>query len=124
MAEWIEYTGSDEQIESIKLNSDGIIFKDSSGIELNSPIRSLIVRTKEEIKNFLKDRDVKSILLCKRHDLSQMIYQQAKTGQPVWIRQASPRHKNKKLAYKTTKPNWYLPDAEYSFESFAEKTNE
>ena len=117
MSEWIEYTGSDEQIELIRLNLDGIIWKDSSGFELTTPLRSLIQRSRSDIKDFLKERCVKYILLCKRHPCADLIKIWADTGCPVYIKPKTPGRLCSSVAH-GSRVDWNHDDFEFSLTPF------
>ena len=88
MSEWIEYTGSTEQIAEIEasfLESGFIVKKDGGSI-------SDVIQGKQPLcegfvsYNFEISWGVNSYLICQRHPLADMIRQQALTGQPVWAR--------------------------------------
>ena len=98
MSEWIEYTGSDEQIaeiESAFLKSGFIVTKK------NGSISEIIQGTQQLAKgfvlyNFEQVWVVKRYLICNPHPLADMICQQAMTGLPVWIKQ---KHNGEWLDY-------------------------
>jgi len=120
MSEWIEYDGSDEQLTML-LTIPKHFIVDSKLSVFNSPtcLFTNIERTNIEwLKNHFRLYGVTKFLICEPHRLESMISRQAKTSQPVWIRTKSPRDNHKLLTYKTTKPNWFLADAEYRFEPF------
>jgi len=114
MTEWKEYTGSDEQVADIEilLNSGGCFITDpKSGIRWNKqslPTRIIILKLLENTDKYL---------ICEPHPLADMICQQARTGQPVWIRFVA-QDINKMIGYETTKPDWNIPGAQYSFTPF------
>ena len=87
MTEWIEYTGSDEQIEEIVNAEHGFIVESQHSI-FNTPPIDLHLGGFDG--GFIRDKfaltSIKYYLLCEPHPLSAMICQWAKTGQPVWYR--------------------------------------
>ena len=125
--EWIEYTGSDEQIEEIANAKAGWIVRyedcTESQIEYGEP----------------KDMECPThYLICQPHPLADMICQQARTGQPVLIK--IPLQNDYTLADGTLRigdvlvvmgkyyciiethfPNWNIPGAKYSFTPFEEE---
>ncbi len=106
---WTEYTGSDEQIAEISSCKNGIVFKYEGG-------REIINYQFDESTNFILPLPT-HYLICNPHPLADMICKQAKTGQPVWIKQKC----NGNLldyALGTTAPDWNIPNAEYSFTPF------
>lgn len=122
MSEWKEYTGTPEQIAEM-YDADSFIIK-ANGVE------SHVMHHIDE-RGLLVDCD--EYLICNRHPLADMIRRQARTGQPVYIK--LPRDaffdntypaKNgdtghlKKDWFQviTTKPDWNIPNAEYSFTPF------
>jgi hypothetical protein len=122
MSGWKEYTGSDEQIaEILDCVPVAYIVKWPNGIQ----------------SDILRDGDHDHIydygnpshyLICNPHPLADMICEQARTGQPVWIKtyrilSYSSRYefveaRSDCSIYKTTEPNWSIPKAEYSFTPF------
>lgn len=134
MSEWIEYTGSTEQIAEIEasfLESGFIVKKDGGSI-------SDVIQGKQPLcegfvsYNFEISWGVNSYLICQRHPLADMICQQAKTGQPVWIKCKESYHIHRtpydevhwtglNNIYKTVTPDWNIPNAEYAFTEFKEE---
>jgi len=111
MSEWIEYTGSDKQIEEIRNAEHGFIIR-SRGIE--SKIMHKIDR-----RGLLVHCD--EYLICEEHPLADMIERWASTSQPVWIRKMFYCGIEKEWqTYVTTAPDWNIPGAEYSFTPFEE----
>ena len=113
MTEWIEYTGSDEQIKelnsAINSNSNGVLLKLKDG-------------TQTIIRSHLYGYDFVAYLICNPHPLAGMICQQARTGQPVWLRKLFECGIEKEWQmFVTTTPNWNIPGAEYSFTEFKEE---
>lgn len=113
---WTEYTGSDEQIAEIKNNKNGYIVRNLNPYDafiLSSRIRYAFELWGDSIVDF-------EYLICNPHPLADMICQQARTGQPVWVRY------KREFEYcvfmnetiKTTTPDWNILNAEYSFTEF------
>lgn len=82
MSEWKIYKGTDEQIEEI-LYAGGYIIRTNTGYE--SAIRMAVGKRKDLISE-LNDGNVTHYLICKKHQLADMIVRWAMTGQPVWWR--------------------------------------
>jgi len=124
-AQWKKYTGSDEQIKELWNADDGYILRFSD--KVNDRIR----RAKEawltlsDFSNHCKKvTNVTNYLICNPHPLEDMICQQARTGQPVWVRYAKVCHFGQTSEYEicnqiaTLTPDWNIPGAEYSFTPF------
>lgn len=127
MTEWKEHTGSDEQLRDIVNCKTDVLCRYKNGTE----------RFKSEM--FVGDwrhKELTHYLLCNPHPLADMICQQARTGQPVWLRIPGRGRLNNipkfhefvgsnwqsgHSFYKTTKPDWYIPGAEYCFTPFGEE---
>ena len=133
MTEWIEYTGSDEQIKelnsAINSNSNGVLLKLKDG-------------TQTIIRSHLYGYDFVAYLICNPHPLAGMICQQASTGQEVWIKVIVHKldfhqhnlieffrfvdkgmtwernYSDNSIVFKTTKPVFGIPGAQYSFTEF------
>lgn len=111
MTEWKEYTGSDDQIAEIKANINGYIVRDALGM-LSSRVRVAFDSDGVEILPF-------EYLICDPHPLVDMICQQARTGQPVWVRKLFECGIEKEWQmFVTNTPDWNIPNAEYSFSLF------
>ena len=152
MSEWIKYTGSDEQIAEIKNAKDGFVCRNSetdSGIlsikygqlfsdQSEYPI--LNAMWKGSLKLFIDTNNTTHYLICNPHPLADMICQQARTGQEVWVLEPVvgteehplwPRllaegisRENVGTAitengifcqYSTHTPYWHIPGTQYSF---------
>jgi len=115
MAQWEKYTGSDEQIAEIKNNKNGYIVRNLNPYDafiLSSRIRYAFELWGDSVVNF-------EYLICNPHPLADMICQQARTGQPVWLRKLFECGIEKEWQmFVTTTPNWNIPGAEYSFTEF------
>lgn len=111
MIEWKEYTGSDEQIAEISESKAPVLIRYSTGGEIkwsNSTFQPGLAT--------LCFEDITQYLICNPHPLADMICQQARTGQPVWI-----KHENEHRGYVyqcTDTPDWNIPNVEYSFTPF------
>jgi len=113
MSEWVKYTGSDKQIAEIKANIHGYIVRDALGM-LSSRVIVAFDLDGVEILPF-------EYLICDPHPLADMICQQARTGQPVWVRKLFECGIEKEWQmFVTTTPDWNIPNAEYSFTEFKE----
>ena len=83
------------------------------------------------LKEVLTKHKITNYLICNPHPLADMICQQARTGQPVWVKSSrilSPSATHEFIEarldcsiYVTTKPCWDIPNAEYSFTPFEEE---
>jgi len=113
MAEWKEYTGSDEQIEEMQNAVNGFILRDNLGLESKR-----VIFHKKEIH---VPENTTHYLICDRHHYSWMIKHWADTGQPVWVRVGAMMREDQFImyrTYRTTTPDWNIPSAEYSFTPF------
>jgi len=111
MAEWKEYAGSDEQIEEM---ANGFIFRDHNNEECNLIYRLDQFMDSDQMKKLLNACGAKSYLICEPHPYADMIKRWADTGQPVWVK----INDYTKTRYMTTKPDWNIPNADYSFKPF------
>lgn len=117
MAEWIKYTGSDEQIEELTNATHGFIV-DSERSIFHKPLPgNYIGLGAEYLRGHFSLYHVTAYLLCQPHPRADMICQWAKTGQPVWIRFVA-MDINKMIEYETCTPDWNIPGAQYSFDEF------
>jgi hypothetical protein len=115
MTEWKVYTGSDEQIMEIADAVNGVIlrYKNGNEITMNTLNRTWGVCLE----------DVTHFCVCNPHPLADMICQQAKTGQPVWVRYEWRDSTGPGVeTYVTSTPDWNIPNAEYSFKPLEEIT--
>lgn len=149
MSEWKEYTGAPEQIDEMINAAHGFICKNEeteSGIltikygQLFSSMSHypiLNAMWDGSLKRFIDNNNTTNYLTCNPHPLADMICQQARTGQPVWVRVKGTVSKehwrcSQIWTVKTTageglysysqptEPNWNIPGAEYSFTPFEE----
>lgn len=145
MSEWIEYTGSEEQIKEIRHAESGFICKNNdteSGLltikygQLKSDASDYPILNTEwqnALINFIRENKTTHYLICKPRPLAEMIRRQALTGQPVWMRMTERAYwitvlgeydgkitMNGKVVIKSFRPNWNIQGAEYSFTEFKE----
>lgn len=131
MAKWIEYTGSDEQLEELKASyvKDGFIVKKKkkktdgsvSGIIQGAfPIAEGFIEF-----NFNESWCVKEYLICDPHPNADLIKIWADTGCEVYIREHHNNYYDGVLESTdyydlppTDKPNWNIPGAEYRLTPF------
>lgn len=140
MIEWIEYKGTDEQIDEMRNAEHGYVCRYASGrqgLVHKEKLGKMYLCAPEELKILLDNMGFTHYLICNPHPLADMIERQARTGQPVWIRLRKPYsiniweykdHPTTKLMVDgrgvyliTTTPDWNIPGAEYSFEPFEEE---
>jgi len=120
-AEWVAYTGSDEQIAEIEaafLHSGFIVMKENGGIS------EIIQGSQPLAKGFVSHNlnavwSVKKYLICNPHPYADMARQQLLTGQPVWVRYEWRDSTGPNVeTYATDTPDWNIPGAEYSLSEF------
>lgn len=132
--EWIEYTGSDEQIEEMwnaehgyAVISNGVI-KTKKANQVWQSKDAFFVHAKSAVNR------VTSYLICQPHPYADLIKIWADTGCPVWVRPTKPyefkisdyeNHPTTSLMVDgkgvyliTTKPDWNIPGAEYRLTPF------
>ena len=132
MSEWIEYTGSDEQLkELLTTKSKFMVSVFHKPTTLNMPA------TEDNLNwlaALLRDTKVKNYLICQPHPYADLIKIWADTGCPVWVRPTKPyefkisdylNHPTTRLMVDgkgvyliTTTPDWNIPGAEYSLTPF------
>lgn len=106
MAEWIEYTGSDEQIAEMESCEHGFIVKFPTGHE------SLVYTS----HNQCYGKSIDSYWLIPADPLREMKIRWAMTAQRVFVRI---HHANDVIdVFYDQSPNWNIPNAEYSFKPF------
>jgi len=123
MSEWIEYTGSDEQLKEILFaaNKHGVMI-----IHHNGELCPSIFTDANELSQHLDKRTkypIKMFWLCQPHPYADMIKIWADTGCPVLVRhdvttQFPSFSMTKTLVRKTSRPDWNIPGAEYSLTPF------
>ena len=118
--EWIEYTGSDEQIAEIKSASDGVMFEYVGGNVDTSVFK--YTKDKYHIDNRLENKAIAKYLICQPHPYADLIKIWADTGCPVWVRyQRTASYspvKYETVTDRTNTPNWNILGAEYSLTQF------
>lgn len=120
MPEWKEYTGSDEQIAEMA-EADSFIIK-VNGVE------SHVMHHIDE-RGLLVDCD--EYLICNKHKYAKLIQRWSVTGQPVHVKVDNELGNHlldvstgfyyfdlEHSVFITTTPDWYIPNAEYSFTPF------
>lgn len=141
MSEWIEYTGSDEQIAEMLNNEEGFICKNkknfiSHALEikygaLKSKINRRMLCELMDIRNYLKNEETTHYILCQPHPYADLIKIWADTGCPVWIKFLEQYeidflgfelvdYLQSGTVFKTSLPNWNIPGAEYSLTPFGD----
>ena len=151
MSEWKEFTGSPEQIEEIQNSKHGFVARNTSSVSsiMSIKLNQLFISGQKnpylpelfgnKVSEFLNYSNTTHYLICDPHPLEDMICQQARTGQDVFVHIAGTiyanyiahraaqdmdyfhSYYNKKLeatTYITKKPNWHIPGAQYSFTRF------
>lgn len=113
MTNWIEYTGSDEQIAEIKSTKNGYVLRKANGKE----IVFVSIQYRPNLEN------VTHYWTIPEDPLREMKIRHAQTGQPVWVRVPQRIKKlggifNTTYVKVTTAPDWNIPNAEYSFKEF------
>ena len=118
MSEWKIFDGSDEQIKelnkAINHSSSGVLLKLKNGTQII-------------IRSHLYAYDFAEYLICNPHPRADMICQQARTGQPVWVSIAFDIGigELEKVEYRhlepTTTPDWNIPGAEYRLTPFDDR---
>lgn len=113
--EWVDYTGSDEQIGEIRSAKNGYIFRYDDD-KKESYIHERLIHTPST--DYLHE-----YWIIPDDPLREMKIRQSKTGQPVWIRTVQNDISNGEDYYvigMTANPDWNIPNAEYSFTAFEE----
>ena len=120
-AQWVKYDGSDEQIAEIENVKNGwlVIFYDGTQSEIHKgyPGKSVNMHA------------IQKYLICNPHPYADMICQQARAGQPVYIKIPTVAERvdtgartNMYFRHECTNtPDWNIPGAEYSFTPFEEE---
>ena len=129
MSEWIEYTGSNEQIEEMK---GGFLYRTTSGSQSDIALNESNFDSIDHLKTWM--RGATHYLAAKPHPYADLIKIWADTGCPVWVRPRKPyefkisdylNHPTTRLMVDgkgvyliTTTPDWNIPGAEYSLTPF------
>ena len=134
MSEWKDYMGSEEQLKEIMCCKKGFALKADNGVCATAIFGIWPLLGKLELKRYLFVRGTTHYLICNPHPLEDMICQQARTGQEVWIKVPQESYpfihlmtdyymyslSNGWHVYRTDVPYWHIPGAEYSFTLFEE----
>lgn len=126
MSEWIEYTGSDEQLAMLLTMHDKFMVDSKLSI-LNKPTCLKLAGNQTNIdwlkKHFFRN-NVTRFLICKPHPSADLIKIWADTGCPVWVR----HEKYNQLTGGVTYPSycmsivdWNMSGAEYSLTPFKDQ---
>lgn len=143
MTEWKKYTGAPEQIEEMMASKYGVLFIHHNGDMTETPVSA-----KNDLPDHIDQRygyPPTHYLICNPHPNADMICQQARTGQEVYIKitlrdldyhisrlieffrfvdhgvdwhRAGQFEPGESVIFKTTKPDWNIPGAIYSFTPF------
>ena len=135
MSEWIEYTGSDEQLKEL-LTTKSKFMVDNKWSVFHKPTTLNMPATEDNLNwlaALLRDTKVKNYLICQPHQYADLIKIWADTGCPVWVRPTKPyefeisdyeNHPTTKLMVDhrgvyliTTAPDWNIP-GEYRLTPF------
>ena len=109
MAKWIEYTGSDEQIEEINNARYGILAKNNF---------NYIWPDIYEHFDFAPI-GATEYLICQPHPYADLIKIWADTGCEVWVKEG--KSHRQPFIYVTDKPDWNIPGAEYRLTQFRDE---
>lgn len=124
-AQWVKYDGSDERIAEMCNAKHGWVVKYEDG-DISKAI------------SFGEPMDMEcpmEYLICDPHPYAEMICQWARTGQPVYVKVSGGIVPNNSIfiedeliivmpeyfIIKTNKPNWNIPNVDYSFTPFEEE---
>lgn len=102
MTKWIEYTGSDEQIEEIQKSKHGVMTEDFIIIDGSAPIHDLLC---------IGDK----YLICDPHPYANEIKIWADTGCPVWYRFKGTGFEP---GIETEEPDWFNDEFEFRLTPF------
>lgn len=125
MSEWIEYTGSDEQIAEMQ---DAV----ENGFMLNSTKAAGVFKggdfmSSSHLFGYLEYCEATHYLICEPHPHADIIKIWADTGCPVWVKHRvisiipdpmTGYFRSELRVDKTTKPDWNTPGAEYRLTPF------
>lgn len=146
MTEWKEYTGSDGQIAEMRQSEHGFVARNTYSVSsiMSIKLNQLFISGQKnpylpelfgnKVSEFLNYNNTTHYLICDPHPLEDMICQQARTGQEVWIKVPQESYpfihlmtdyymyslSNGWHVYRTDVPYWHIPGAEYSFTLFEE----
>ena len=130
--EWVEYDGSEGEIEEIKSASNGVIFEYVGSFGIDTSVFKY-AKDKYHIDNRLENKAIAKYLICQPHQYADLIKIWADTGCQVWVRPTKPyafevsdyeNHPTTKLMVDhrgvyliTTAPDWNIP-GEYRLSPF------
>lgn len=127
MTSWVPYTGSDEQIAELQTSKFIYRYKTKSAQLRESSIENMLWRA--------QINQLSHYWIIPDDPLRDMKIRQAMTGQPVWIRtedwtidvnqcggQLIGNSTDTHMVFITTTPDWNMPNAEYSFSPFEDKS--
>ena len=83
--EWVEYDGSEGQIEEIKSASNGVIFEYVGSFGIDTSVFKY-AKDKYHIDNRLENKAIAKYLICQPHPYADLIKIWADTGCPVWYK--------------------------------------
>jgi len=110
-AQWVKYTGSDEQIADIEFacsNQNGVVLKLANGKQSR-------IFDYDDTGN-IASYSFTSYLICQPHPYADMIKIWADTGCPVWVKEG--KELVRPFVYETSKPYWNIPGAAYRLTPF------
>lgn len=125
MSEWIEYTGSDEQIQSLIAARHGFLI--DADVLCYSGIwnkfgeegqRWWYTKFVSDVKRQALDVDIKKYLICQPHQYADLIDIWRLSGCPVWVRYRNALSPKNFIVEETNKPDWNIPGAEYRLTPF------
>lgn len=131
LAQWVKYTGSDEQIAEMRNAEHGFMAKNITSISsvMSIKFNQLFIQGQKgpylpelfcnKLENFLTHNNTIEYLICEPHPLADMICQQARTGQPVWWRNKNSGGTG--LCHEYFPPFMHPVEFEYSFMQFEEE---
>lgn len=131
MSEWIEYTGSDEQIAQLGSAGYGVYLKFEHSNKMFFYSLKDISTTDGRVT---LSNTVTHYLICQPHPYAAMIKIWADTGCPVWIMFPEQYKETEFIGFelvgyfrtgtvfKTTLPNWNIPGAKYSLTPFEDQS--
>lgn len=136
MSEWIEYTGSDEQIRQIKAAKNGFMVRG----DFYPKVDDLIFNGFNVVSKAIFDTCSTHFLLCQPHPYADLIKIWADTGCPVYIKlpekligSSFQEYWDETKIYNfvtatyppvvvTATPDWNIPDAKYSLTLFEDQS--
>lgn len=116
--EWIEYTGSDEQIAEMWNAEHGYAVISRGVIKIRVAKDSFSSREvfSEHAKNAIEY--VTKYLICQPHPYADLIDIWRLSGCTVWVRYRNALSPKNFIVEETNKPDWNIPGAEYRLTPF------